>query len=566
MPTSDFSANSPATGRKIADRHRLRRAIVVTLLGSALALAQALVLVSVANAGTYVIDNCPSAPTGNGNPGPWTVFGASQNTKGSCSGGPGSWIGPEGASMPPTGAGDLDGVQVVVPAGSAITIREAKVWWYVPHQISGATTYAIASVNTGIVEESGTTKNSSLAPDVFVLPSTTTELTLADYCSNSDAGNGCNFGEGESPNLELFGASLTLFDPGLPSGSVTGGSLAGSGPASGTESLAYNASDGGSGVRYVELLIDGKSVAKNDYIAECPYQNFAACPPNVSGTISWNTGGVADGQHEVALRIVNAGGNSSIVDDHTITTQNASAPVSPLGALPGPGTGAGGSAGVGASRASGAGAANGTSASEAAQLRLGVPPTILRSFAHRALRVTGRLLNDLGDPIGNATLAIVQQIAGSSRTQVIAYAKTQANGTFAVRVPAGPSRLVEVAYRAFSADASYAAQAKIEESVRAGVELNINPRRTNPSGTITLTGKVQGPIPPQGTILDLLVHYRGRWEPFRTPRTSANGRFRVVYQFEGGVGRFPFRAEVPAGQAGFPFVGGYSVVVDVSTG
>jgi hypothetical protein len=319
-------------------------------------------------------------------------------------------------------------------------------------------------------------------------------------------------------------------------------------------------------VRYVELLIDGKSVAKNDYIAECPYQNFAACPPNVSGTISWNTGGVADGQHEVALRIVNAGGNSSIVDDHTITTQNASAPVSPLGALPGPGTGAGGSAGVGASRASGAGAANGTSASESAQLRLGVPLTMLRSFAHRSLRLSGRLFNDLGDPIGNATLAIVQQIAGSKGTQVIAYARTSSNGTFAVRVPAGPSRLVEVAYRAFSADASYAAQAKIEESVRAGVELNINPRRTNPSGTITLTGKVQGPIPPQGTIVELLVHYRGRWEPFRAPRTDSSGHFEVPYQFEGGVGHFPFRAEVPTGQAGFPFVGGYSVVVDVSTG
>jgi len=216
------------------------------------------VVVTNADAGTYVIDNCPSAPTGNGNAGPWTVFGASQNTIGGCSGGPGSWIGPEGASMPPTGAGDLDGVQVVVPSGSAITIREAKLWWYVPHQISGATTYAIASVNTGIVGGGNTPLERGVNPEVLVFPSTTTELTLADYCSNSDEGNGCTFGGGENPNLELFGASLTLFDPGLPSGSVSGGSLAGSGPASGTESLAYNASDGGSGVRYVELLLDGK--------------------------------------------------------------------------------------------------------------------------------------------------------------------------------------------------------------------------------------------------------------------------------------------------------------------
>ena len=82
---------------------------------------------------------------------------------------------------------------------------------------------------------------------------------------------------------------------------------------------------------------------------------------------------------------------------------------------------------------------------------------------------------------------------------------------------------------------------------------------------IVLSGTVEGPIPQQGAIVDLLVHYRGRWEPFRTPRTNGRGRFRVLYQFEGGVGRFPFRAEVPGGQAGFPFGSGDSQVVDVST-
>ena len=61
------------------------------------------------------------------------------------------------------------------------------------------------------------------------------------------------------------------------------------------------------------------------------------------------------------------------------------------------------------------------------------------------------------------------------------------------------------------------------------------------------------------------MHYRSRWEPFRTPRTNGQGCFRIVYQFEGGIGRFPFRAEVPAGQAGFPFAGGHSQVVDVAT-
>jgi hypothetical protein len=82
---------------------------------------------------------------------------------------------------------------------------------------------------------------------------------------------------------------------------------------------------------------------------------------------------------------------------------------------------------------------------------------------------------------------------------------------------------------------------------------------------IALSGRVLGPIPPQGVVVELLVHYRGHWEPFRDPRTDSRGRFRVAYQFEGGVGRFPFRALVFGRQGGFPFALGESRAVDVTT-
>ena len=126
--------------------------------------------------------------------------------------------------------------------------------------------------------------------------------------------------------------------------------------------------------------------------------------------------------------------------------------------------------------------------------------------------------------------------------------------------------MIEVAYRAFSADGDYAATAKLRESVRAGLRLTVSPRTTGSEGTITLSGRVLGPVPLQGVVVELLVHYRGRWEPFRTPRTNSRGRFRVLYQFEGGVGRFPFRALAFGGQSGFPFSSGESGAVDVLTG
>ena len=501
----------------------------------------ALTFVSGASAGTYVIDNCPSA--GNGNAGSWTVFGSPQNVKGTCSGGPGDYIGPRGGSMSP---GALAGVQIGVPAGSGITITEAKIWWQVSHQVSGADTFALAADNVGAVGES-LTPLVGPQPSTFVLPSTTTEITLANYCSNDDAGAGCTFGEGENNILELYGAQLTLDDTTLPSGTVTGGTLASAGTVSGTASISYQAADASSGVRLVQLRVDGEPVAKKDYITSCSYTDFQACPPSVSDTIDWNTATVANGQHPVELIVEDAAQNTSVIYSGEVTIQNGTA--SSLGALPSPGNGL----------------PNGTGASETAHLQLGLRDSITRTYGRRALAVAGRLLDGQGHPIGDATLDVLQQVVGTTTPQLITRTKTRSDGTFGVQVPAGPSRLIEIAYRAFSSDASYATVAGVKETVDAGVRLRVSPTHTGPEGTIVLSGTVEGPIPQQGALVDLLVHYRGRWEPFRTPRTNAHGRFRVVYQFEGGVGRFPFRAEVPGGQAGFPFGNGSSRVVDVST-
>jgi hypothetical protein len=97
------------------------------------------------------------------------------------------------------------------------------------------------------------------------------------------------------------------------------------------------------------------------------------------------------------------------------------------------------------------------------------------------------------------------------------------------------------------------------------VKLTVSPRITGSQGTITLSGRVLGPVPAQGVVVELLVHYRGRWEPFRDPRTDSHGRFHVVYQFQGGIGRFPFRALVFGSQGSFPFALGESRAVDVTT-
>jgi len=527
----------------------------VALVPVTTVLVLAIALASNAYGGTYVINNCPSAPTTNGNPGPWTVFGAPQNTKGSCSGGPGSYIGPSGGFMDPA---TIAGVQVNVPAASDITIREAKVWWQVPHQLSGADTFALASDNSGVVGEGQTPLERWANPDNFVLASTTTTFVLADYCTNDNNAQGCTFGTGENSILALYGAQLTLFDSGLPSGSVTGGALAGGGTVAGTVALAYSAQDGDSGVRQVQVLLDGQLVATHDYLSECPYQNFAACPSSVSGTISWNTIGTSNGTHEVALRVINAAGNPTVIGDHTITIDN------PLTAgLSGASIGPGSPAII-------RGAPNGTNASDQAKLTArwaaGTSKEARTSGYGTADRVTGRLVGTGGQPISGAQLDVYETPRyEGAKTVPLARTSTGPRGSWTLTLPTGiSSSTLRFEYRSHQNDTIPVATATLRLEVHAGIALRIAPHTSSVGGTIFFSGTLHGaPIPPGGKQLVLEASSGGEWIEFRTIDTDAKGRYRARYRFKlPGPVTYRFRV-LSREEADFPFLEGASNVVTV---
>jgi hypothetical protein len=398
----------------------------------------------------------------------------------------------------------------------------------------------------------------------------TTLYAVAVCVGPYEGATSCPATGGLDAGIYVSSAAIALANGATPAASGFGGTLL-SPNAQGTQELTFLASDpGGPGVYLVTAQIDGKTVYSGTpdnnegrcipigaTVGTLMFDHSQPCRASESVDLPINTSTLANGQHTLKVTVEDAAENASVVYDGTITTQQPSN--NSLGALPGPGTSAS------ATLARGLGQPNGIAASEGARLRLGQRARLTRSFAKRALRLSGRLVNAQGQPIGGATLDLLQQTGGSPGLKLIGHAKTSATGTFVASTPAGPSRTIEVAYRAFSSDGAYAATGRIVESVQAGIQLGISPRRTSPEGAITLTGRVLGPVPAQGVSVDLLVHYRGHWEPFRTPRTDAAGRFTVVYQFEGARGRFPFRAEVPPSQADFSFVRGLSGVVDVVT-
>ena len=210
-------------------------------------------------------------------------------------------------------------------------------------------------------------------------------------------------------------------------------------------------------------------------------------------------------------------------------------------------------------------AANGSPASENAQLHLTTPTRLTRGYGARALTVTGQLTTAAGTAIADATLTATERATGGEQASIVARASTTPNGGFTLHIPAGPSRTLTIGYRAYSTDADYAAQSTLTETVAAGVSMHITPLHSTPTGTITISGQVDGPVPRAGVTVELLVHYHGQWEPFRDPHTNAAGRFRVRYQFQGAEGRYPFRTQALGGQAGFPYSAGNSNIITITT-
>jgi hypothetical protein len=565
--------------------HR-RSTVPIAAMALAASVLLALLGASSATAGEWIEVSCVNPDQSTAPSEGWTSFAGgagfgSNNGTGCAPGSPMYAILSTGAAV---GVGSNETLQYSPPSGSMLVGGSVDVSFYADgsgYNASGTAVayspnYAYDGSDVFFQCASGLPPCSSSGYDfsgVLGIPSGRGgSLYLSAGCGGA-SGAACNSGgsEGAWSLVRVWWANLLLANSASPSASGVGGTLLNP-DAHGVEELTFTASDaGGPGVYGVSAQVDGKAlysgtpdtnggrcVAVGSSGGALMFDHSQPCRTNESVDLSINTATVPDGQHTLKVTVTDAAGNSSVVYVGTITTHNATA--SSLGALPGPGTNSA-SSGL----APGSGTPNGTGASEHAQLRLGTPPAISRTFAHRAVRIAGRLLDSVGHPIAGADLDLAQQVVGGRPTQPRLHARTAADGSFVANTPAGPSRTITVSYRAFSGDTGYAAQASIKESVGAGVRLSVTPRRTSTGGTIVLRGHVQGAVPRQGVIVDLLVHYRGQWEPFRTPRTDGAGRFEVAYQFQGALGRFPFRAEVPAHQAGFSFTRGVSEVVAVAT-
>ncbi len=184
---------------------------------------------------------------------------------------------------------------------------------------------------------------------------------------------------------------------------------------------------------------------------------------------------------------------------------------------------------------------------------------------HRvALKLSGRLTNADGQPIGSARIEVSSDHPGDAVGLVAAgLARTDRNGRFTYVVRATRNKVLRFRYagsrRIRSATGDFALR------VPAASSIQVRPRRLRNGQRVRLSGVVQTrPLPPAGKLIEVQAYFRRRVRTFSTTRAGSDGGWSFDYRFGGTRGRVPYRLRVllPA-EGGYPFLTGRSTVARV---
>ena len=131
---------------------------------------------------------------------------------------------------------------------------------------------------------------------------------------------------------------------------------------------------------------------------------------------------------------------------------------------------------------------------------------------------------------------------------------TQANGRFATRLDAGPSRTLDLVYRHNSRKISD--RVELDSTVVPTLEI---PKKSLANGQAArFVGRLPGPNS-EGRAVALQARVGRKWRTFKQLQTDSDGQFRGRYRFTQTVGRvrYVFRALVKS-QNGYPYEPGAS--------
>lgn len=173
--------------------------------------------------------------------------------------------------------------------------------------------------------------------------------------------------------------------------------------------------------------------------------------------------------------------------------------------------------------------------------------------------IGGKLLGPDGTPIAGAILEVQTRTAVPGASVADAgKIVTGSDGRFKYVAPAGPSRVIRIAYRSHTGDTSFADTSDLTLMVTAGVTINATPTTVRNRHATVFTGRLLGkPVSKRGVVVDLQVFFRNKWRTFGAPRTDRAGRYRFKYRFMAGAATWKFRARVRR-ESSYPYIEGYS--------
>jgi hypothetical protein len=347
--------------------------------------------------------------------------------------------------------------------------------------------------------------------------------------------------------LQLHRVDLTLRDDYSPvfAAPPSGPLVTGGGPLAGVQPVSIAATDRGGGVYQGAIEVDGNVVTRqtldtNNGRCAPPYGTPAPCPLSASGTLALDTTGLADGAHQVRLLVSDVAGNTAVWGPLTITTANAACNLSPTG--------------TGATLA----------ASFPARHKHGKRRHKITARYGRGVRVDGTLSASDGHPLAGADVCVLTEPDGpGDALQGAGSLTTNGNGQFTTMLPSGPSRTIWFVHRTGDG----AVSARLHVATRPQVHLRPARRHLRNGQRLILRGRVPGPIPAGGVIVQLKTWRAEKhsWQVFSNPHTRSDGRFTGTYWFTRvppGTFRYRIKAVVPT-QSSYPYAVGWSRVVAV---
>lgn len=298
----------------------------------------------------------------------------------------------------------------------------------------------------------------------------------------------------------IRGMEVTLREDVPPAVVSTTGSLLGAGPQSGLRTLTYAASDSGSGLSSVDVLLDDTVVASRDLTPRCRYDDFAVCPTSDDETLDIDTRAVPNGSYDLAVRVRDAAGNEQVVRGERPIDVANEPPIGSSSVLPY------------------AIVANFEGSSRS---RLTVP-------YGRRVSLRGRLTQG-SQPVGaGITLEVMERpdrrgaVEKTTRTVM-----TKADGSFSIGLATSrPSRVVRLAYRPAGEGQVVSRALKLRVQAASRVRASLRGR------VVHFTGRVlSGPFPKRGKRILMEGRSPGSaWTPFKTLRTDTKGRFSGTYR------------------------------------